>query len=137
MSLLGKGPLRTLASFPNRYARVAFLLRVLDHLPEQKNPYAVSTDQVMLNRLREQMTVDLSVVKAELKQSINSIYGVFRNCSIHNQIKDIEKTLADKPSKISCQKRVLRQLRSDYKILQSWPSRLLNRVGFDRHVLPD
>ena len=113
------------------------MLRVLDHLPEQKDPYAVSTDQVMLNRLREQMSVDLSSVKAELKQSINSIYGVFRKRSIHNQIKDIEKILADKPSKISYQKRVLRQLRSDYKIRQSWHSRLLNRVGIDRYVLPD
>jgi flagellar biosynthesis regulator FlbT len=93
-------------------------------------------DQVMLNRLREQMSVDLNSVKAELRQSINSIYGVFRKRSIHNQIKDIEKILADKPSKISYQKRVLRQLRSDYKIRQSWPSRLLNRVGIDRHVLP-
>jgi hypothetical protein len=90
----------------------------------------------MLNRLREQMSVDLSSVKAELKQSRNSIYGVFRKRSIHNQSKDIEKILADKSSKISYQKRVLRQLRSDYKIRQSWLSRLLNRVGIDRHVLP-
>ena len=134
---LGEGSTaHQLAAFPSRHARVAFLLRVLDHLPEQKDPYAVSTDQVMLNRLREQMSVDLNSVKAELRQSINSIYGVFRKRSIHNQIKDIEKILADKPSKISYQKRVLRQLRSDYKIRQSWPSRLLNRVGIDRHVLP-
>ena len=135
---LGEGTAaRQLDAFPSRHARVAFLLRVLNYLPEQKDPYAVSTDRVMLNRLRDQMSIDLDLVKAELKQSINGIYGVFRKRSICSQIKDIERILANNPSKISYQKRVLRQLRSDYKIRQSWPSRLLNSVGIDHHVLPD
>ena len=83
------------------------------------------------------MFVDLGLDKAELKRSINSIYGVLRQHSICNQIKDIERILAASPSKISYQKRVLRQLKSDYKARQNWPSRLLNRVGIDNHVLPD
>ena len=127
----------TLTAFPSRHARVAFLLRVLDHLPEQKDLYVLKTDQAMLNRLRDQMSIDSNLVKAELRQSINSIYGIFRQRSIRHQIKDIECFLAANPSKISYQKRVLRQLRSDYKIRQSWPSRLLNSVGIDNHVLPD
>lgn len=127
----------TLTAFPSRHARVAFLLRVLDHLPEQKDLYVLKTDQAMLNRLRDQMSIDSNLVKAELRQSINSIYGIFRQRSIRHQIKDIECILAANPSKISYQKRVLRQLRSDYKIRQSWPSRLLNSVGIDNHVLPD
>ena len=126
-----------LAAFPSRHARVAFLLRVLDHLPEQKDPYSVSTDQVMLNRLHDQMSVDLDLVKAELKQSINNIYGIFRKRSICDQIKDVDSILAGHPSKVSYQKRVLRQLRSDYKIRQSWPYRLLNSMGIGTHVLPD
>ena len=55
---------------------MAFLLRVLDHLPDQKDPYVLSTDQVMLDRLRDQMSVDLGLTKAELKRSINNIYGL-------------------------------------------------------------
>lgn len=135
---LGEGSaVHQLAAFPSRHARVAFLLRVLDHLPEQKDLYVLKTDQAMLNRLRDQMSIDSNLVKAELRQSINSIYGIFRQHSIRHQIKDIECILAANPSKISYQKRVLRQLRSDYKIRQSWPSRLLNSVGIDNHVLPD
>ena len=83
------------------------------------------------------MFVDLGLDKAELKRSINSIYGVFRQHSIYNQIKDVERILAANPGKISYQKRVLRQLKSDYKARQTWPSRLLNRVVIDNHVLPD
>ena len=135
---LGEGATtHQLASFPSRHARVAFLLRVLDHLPEQKDPYSVSTDQVMLNRLHEQMSVDLDLVKAELKQSINSIYGIFRKRSICNQIKDVERIFAGHPSKVSYQKTVLRQLRSDYKIRQSWPYRLLHSMGIGTYALPD
>ena len=137
VALGGVAAAQPLAAFPSRHARVAFLLRVLDHLPDQKDPYVLSTDQVMLDRLHDQMSVDLGLAKAELKRSINNIYGVFRKHSICNQIKDIERILAASPSKISYQKRVLRQLKSDYKVRQTWPSRLLNRVGIDNHVLPD
>ena len=137
VALGGVAAAQPLAAFPSRHARVAFLLRVLDHLPDQKDPYVLSTDQVMLDRLRDQMSVDLGLAKAELKRSINNIYGGFRKHSICNQIKDIERILAASPSKISYQKRVLRQLKSDYKARQTWPSRLLNRVGIDNHFLPD
>jgi hypothetical protein len=135
---LGEGSVaQPLAAFPSRHARVAFLLRVLDQLTDQRDPYVLFTDQSMLDRLREQMSVDLDVVKAELKQSIDNIYGVFRKRSICNQIKDVERILDIDPRKISYQKRVLRQLRSDFKVRQSWPSRLLNSVGIDHHVLSD
>ena len=40
-----------LTAFPSRHARVAYLLKVLNQLPEQIDLYLVSTDQVMLNRL--------------------------------------------------------------------------------------
>jgi hypothetical protein len=137
VALGGVAAVQPLAAFPSRYVRVAFLLRFFDHLPDQKDAYVLSTDQVMLDRLRDQMSVDLGLAKAELKWSINNIYGVFRKHSICNQIKDIERILAASPSKIGYQKRVLRQLKSDYKARQTWPSRLLNRVGIDNHVLPD
>ena len=137
VALGGVAAAQPLAAFPSRHARVAFLLRILDHLLDQKDPYVLSTDQVMLDRLRDQMSVDLGLAKAELRRSINNIYGVFRKHSICNQIKDIERILAASPSKISYRKRVLRQLKSDYKARQTWSSRLLNRVGIDNHVLPD
>ena len=123
-----------LTAFPSRHARVAYLLKVLDQLPEQKDPYTVSTDQVMLNRLRDQMSVDTDLIKAELKQSIDSICRIFRKRSICNQIKDIEHILADNPSKISYQKRVLRQLRADYKTRQSWPYRVLSNLGIENNA---
>ena len=91
----------------------------------------------MLDRLRDQMSVNLGLAKAELKPSNNNIYGVFRKHCICNQIKGIKRILAASPNKISYQKRVLRQLKSNYKARQTWPSRLLNRVGIDNHVLPD
>ena len=101
VALRGVAAAQPLAAFPSRHARVAFLLRILDHLPDQKDPYVLTTDQIMLDRLREQMSVDLGLTKAELKRSINSIYGVFRQYSICNQIKDVERVLAANPGKIS------------------------------------
>ena len=74
---------------------VAYLLKVLDQLPEQKDPCTVSTDQVMLNRLRDQMSVDTDLIKAELKQSVDSSCRIFRKRSICNQIKDIEHILLE------------------------------------------
>ena len=75
------------------------------------------------------MSVDTDLIKAELKQSIDSIFRIFRKRSICNQIKDIEHILADNPIKISYQKRVLRQLRDNYKTRQSWPYRVLSNLG--------
>jgi hypothetical protein len=40
-----------LTAFPSRHARVAYLLKVLNQLPELIDLYSVSTCQVMLNRL--------------------------------------------------------------------------------------
>ena len=91
----------------------------------------MSTDQAMLNRLCDQMSVDTDLIKAELKQSIDSICRIFRKRSICNQIKDIEHILADNPSKTSYQKRVLRQLRADCKTRQSWPYRVLSNLGIE------
>ena len=45
-----------LTAFPSRHARVACFLKVLEQMTEQKDPYTVSTDQVMLNRLCDQMS---------------------------------------------------------------------------------
>ena len=135
---LGKGSTaHQMAAFPSRHARVAFLLRILDNLPEQKDPYAVSVDQVMLDRLRHQMSVSPDLVKAELKQSIDGIYGVYFKRSIRNEINDIESLLAANPERISYQKRALRQLKSDYKIRQSWYYRLMKKMGINKYMLPD
>ncbi len=125
-----------LAAFPSRHARVAFLLKVLNLLPEQKDPYAVSIDRVMLDRLRDQISED-SVVKAELKKSIDTIYALFRDSSMRQQIKDVERVLANNPSKISYQKRVLHQLRADYKYRQSWPNKLLSKLGINNNISAD
>ena len=90
----------------------------------------------MLNRLRDQMSVDADLIKAELKQSIDSICRIFCKRSICNQIKDIVHILADNPSKTSYQKRVLRQLRAGYKTCQSWPYHVLSDLGIENNAWP-
>ena len=84
VALGGVAAAQPLVSFLSRHARVAFLLRVLDCLPDQKNAYVLLTDQVMLDRLRDQASVDLGLVKAELKRSVDNIYGVCHQHSICN-----------------------------------------------------
>ena len=41
VALGGVAAAQSLAAFPSRPARVAFLLRVFDHLPDQKDPYVL------------------------------------------------------------------------------------------------
>ena len=135
---LGKGSAaHQIAAFPSRHARVAFLLRILENLPEQKDPYSLSIDQVMLGRLRHQMSVSLDSVKAELKKSIYDIYAVYLKRSIRNQMNDIESILATNPERVSYQRRALRQLRADYQIRRSWPYRLMKGVGLGDNIMPD
>ena len=61
----------------------------------------MSNDQVILNRLRDQISVDTDLIKAKSKQSIDSICRIFHKHSVFNQIKDIDHILADNPSKTS------------------------------------
>ena len=73
----------------------------------------LSTCQVMLDRLCQQMSVDLAFVKAELKRNINNIYGVFHKHPVCNQIKDFERVLDTSLSKISYQKKGVTSISSD------------------------
>ena len=49
VALGGVAAAQPLAAFMSRHARAVFLLRVHDHLSDQKYPYLPSTDQVMLD----------------------------------------------------------------------------------------
>ena len=133
IALGGSGPDELLMpSFPSRHARVAFLLEVLNHQPEQDDPYTVSLETEMLQRLHHAMEGDAQRAKAELLQSVSSIRAVFDDRSIKAQIREIEAGLATNPEKISYQKRVLKVLRKDAAraASPSWGSRL--RSLFDR-----
>ena len=43
--------------FPSRHARVAYLLKILDSVPEQTDPYSMTLDRSMLDRLRGNVAV--------------------------------------------------------------------------------
>ena len=49
--------------FPSRHARVAFLLNVLKSMPEQPDPYRMSLDRSMLDRLRDNIEGDPEAAK--------------------------------------------------------------------------
>ena len=110
------------AAFPSRHARVAFLLNVLRHQPDQDDPYSVSIETSMLQRLREGMQGDPDQAKAELRDSVVSIQSVFRDRSIKAQMREIRSCLSETPEKISYQKRVLKVLRRDaaYRARSPW-----------------
>ena len=135
IALGGGGPDELLMpSFPSRHARVAFLLEVLNHQPEQDDPCTVSLETEMLQRLHHAMEGDAQRAKAELLESVSSIRAVFDDRSIKAQIREIEAGLATNPEKISYQKRVLKVLRKDAAraASPSWGSRL--RSLLDRWI---
>ena len=135
IALGGGGPDELLMpSFPSRHARVAFLLEVLKHQPEQDDPYTVSLETEMLQRLHHAMEGDAQRAKAELLESVSSIRAVFDDRSIKAQIREIEGGLVTNPEKISYQKRVLKVLRKDAAraASPSWRSRL--RSLMDRWI---
>ena len=106
--------------FPSRHARVAFLLNVLDSMPYERDPYQMSMDRSMLNRLRHNVAADPEAVKQELLESVQRIQRVYRKRTINREISEVRQLLAADPRKVSYQKRVLRLLRNDFKFRQSW-----------------
>ena len=106
--------------FPSRHARVAFLLSVLDAMPEQLDPYQMSLDRSMLNHLRGTCGGDPEVAKQELRNSVVRIQNVYRKRTIEREIRDTEQLLSSDPHKVSYQKRVLKLLRRDFEFRQSW-----------------
>ena len=106
--------------FPSRHARVAFLLNVLDSMPYERDPYQMSMDRSMLNRLRHNVAADPEAVKQELLESVQRIQRVYRKRTINREISEVRQLLATDPHKVSYQKRVLRLLRNDFKFRQSW-----------------
>ena len=106
--------------FPSRHARVAFLLNVLKSMPEQADPYRMSLDRSMLNRLRDNVGGDPESAKEELRNSVARIQNVYRKRTIDREIRDTEQLLASDPHKVSYQKRVLKLLRRDFEARQSW-----------------
>ena len=109
--------------FPSRHARVAFLLSVLNAMPEQPDPYRMSLDRSMLNQLRDNVDGDPEAAKRDLRGSVEKIQKVYRNRTIKREIKAIQQLLASDPYKISYQKRVLKLLRHDFQFRQSWLGR--------------
>ena len=106
--------------FPSRHARVAFLLNVLDSMPEQIDPYRMSIDRSMLNHLRDNVDGDPDTAKRELRESVVKIQKVYRHRTIDREIRAMQQLLASDPHKVSYQKRVLKLLRSDFKFRRSW-----------------
>ena len=113
--------------FPSRHARVAFLLNVLRSMPDEPDPYQMSLDRSMLNRLRDDVGGDPESAKQELRNSVARIQNVYRKRTIDREIRDTEQLLATDPHKVSYQKRVLKLLRRDFEARQSW-------LGWFEHV---
>ena len=111
--------------FPSRHARVAFLLNVLNSMPEQLDPYRMTLDRSMLEHLRGNVDGDPEVAKQELRDSVVRIQKVYRNCTIHREMRATRQLLASDPHKVSYQKRVLKLLRQDFQFRRSWLGRFL------------
>ena len=106
--------------FPSRHARVAFLLNVLNAMPEQRDPYRMSLDRSMLDHLRDNVDGDPEAAKLELRDSVVKIQKVYRYRTIRQEIRSTEQLLASDPRKVSYQKRVLKLLRQDFQFRRSW-----------------
>ena len=106
--------------FPSRHARVAFLLNVLNAMPEQPDPYRMSLDRSMLDHLRDNVDGDPEAMKLELRDSVVKIQKVYRYRTIRQEIRSTEQLLASDPRKVSYQKRVLKLLRQDFQFRRSW-----------------
>ena len=106
--------------FPSRHARVAFLLNVLNAMPEQRDPYRMSLDRSMLDHLRDNVDGDPEAMKLELRDSVVKIQKVYRYRTIRQEIRSTEQLLASDPRKVSYQKRVLKLLRQDFQFRRSW-----------------
>ena len=111
--------------FPSRHARVAYLLKILDSVPEQTDPYSMALDRSMLDRLRGNFAVDPEVAKQELLDSVVKIQRIFRDRTIRSEINAMQQLLAYDPRKVSYQKRVLKLLRQDFQSRRSWLGRFL------------
>ena len=109
--------------FPSRHARVAYLLKILDSVPEQTDPYSMALDRSMLDRLRGNVEVDPEVAKQELRDSVVKIQRIFRDRTIRSEINAMQQLLASDPRKVSYQKRVLKLLRQDFQSRRSWLAR--------------
>lgn len=106
--------------FPSRHARVAFLLNVLESMPEQSDPYRMTLDRSMLNHLRDSIDGDPHTAKQALNDSVAAIRRVYRRRTIRREIRATQQLLALDPCKVSYQKRVLKLLRRDFQFRQSW-----------------
>ena len=109
--------------FPSRHARVAYLLKVLDSVASQADPYCMSLDRSMLDRLRANVEGDSEVAKQALRDSVVKIQRIFRDRTIRSEINAMQQLLASDPRKVSYQKRVLKLLRQDFQFRCSWLAR--------------
>ena len=106
--------------FPSRHARVAFLLNVLESMPEQTDPYRTTLDRDMLDYLRNSIAGDPDRAKQDLHNSVATIRRVYRRRTTRREIRETQQLLASDPHKVSYQKRVLNLLRRDFEFRQSW-----------------
>ena len=122
------GPGRSVESFPSRHARVAYVLRMLESMPMEQDPYSLSIDQSMLDQLRDDADQQTRAIRNELLASVNNIKDVFLESTIRQQIINLQLCLDGDPARTSFQKRVLNVLKADCRARQAWPRRLLGYV---------
>ena len=118
----------SLASFPSRHARLAYVLRMLDAQDEQPDSYNTTIDRSMLNRLLDASATTTLRARQDLKASVIGIKAVFRDRTIRSQTEELRQILADNPEKLSFQKYALRVLRRDFKHQQGWLRRLVGKL---------
>lgn len=121
---LADGPGHSVESFPSRHARVAYVLRMLESMPMEQDPYSLSIDQSMLDQLRDDADQQTKAIRNELLASVNSIKDVFLESTIREQIINLQLCLEGDPARTSFQKRVLNVLKADCRLRQAWPRRL-------------
>ena len=118
----------SLASFPSRHARLAYVLRMLDAQEEQPDSYNTTIDRSMLDRLLDAPATTTLHARQDLKASVMGIKAVFRDRTIESQAEELREILADNPEKLSFQKHALRVLRRDFKHQQGLLRRLVLKL---------
>ena len=115
---------RGVHSFPSRHARVAYVLRMLESMPLEQDPYSLTIDHSMLDLLRDDADQQTGAIRDELLASVNNIKDVFLEKTIQEQIINLQLYLDGDPVRTSFQKRVLNVLKADSRVRQAWPRRL-------------
>ena len=104
----------TVSQFPNRHAKAAFAFKMLEISPKMKDPYRLSIDAEMLERVLGLAQFDLLEAKRRLRHNIESIKKIFSDKSIKRQQRYLQRMLSERPRRVNFQTRVIRVLQKDY-----------------------